>query len=69
MKNPVAKFRKTKNLKLAEAASLCGVNKTTFMRWEKGITNVTRSKVGKVAKVTGIPQERLLSLTLTGAAQ
>lgn len=67
MTNPLAKFRKTKNLTLAEAAAQCGVNKTTFMRWEKGETNVTVLNVDRVAKVTGVPRNKLRCLTLDGA--
>lgn len=68
MDNPLAKFRKEKNLTLSEAAARCGVNKSTYMRWEKGLTNVAVSSLVKVSKATGISRKNLRP-DIFGAAQ
>ena len=59
MTNPFYQFREAKKLTITEAAARCGVNKSTYFRWESGATKVDITNLGKVSKATGIPRKRL----------
>ncbi len=59
MTNPFSRFREAKNLTITEAAARCGVNKSTYLRWESGATKVDITNLSRVSKATGISRKRL----------
>jgi len=63
MENPLLKFRTEKGLYLEQAAKICGVHASTYLRWERGEINVSMQNLEHVSKVTGVPKGELRCLT------
>ena len=59
MDNAFAKFREDKNLTITAAAALCGVNKSTFLRWETGASKPDIGSVRELAKRMRVSREKL----------
>ena len=59
MDNPFKQFRDAKKLNKAQAAQLLGVNKSTFSRWENGISMPDIGTVGELAKRMGVSRKKL----------
>lgn len=59
MENLFIKFRKDKNLNLTQAAARCGVNKSTYLRWQNGQARVAITSLDKVSKATGYSRKKL----------
>lgn len=59
MNNPFIDFREANNLTLAGAAERCGVNKSTYLRWESGQTKVSIERLPKIERVLGVSRKTL----------
>ena len=59
MDNPFKQFRDARKLKQAQAAALLGVNKSTYLRWERGDSKPNLTTLGELSKKMGISRKRL----------
>lgn len=67
-KEPIAKYRKQAGLTLDEAARRFGVNRSTFIRWEKGVTKIPHWRLKDAEEILSAPRRDLRPDIFEGAA-
>jgi transcriptional regulator with XRE-family HTH domain len=58
-KTAFPEFRQNSGKTLEQVAAVFGVNKTTIIRWEKGVPPVPAKRLREIEDVTGISRQKL----------
>jgi transcriptional regulator with XRE-family HTH domain len=61
MDSPLRRWRKSQNVTQAELARRCGVPESTIAKWEQQFSRPRGARLDKLAEVTGLSFEALLS--------
>jgi hypothetical protein len=60
-------WREAQNLSIPEAATLGGVERATWWRWESGVRRIGLSSVPRIEEITGISRRDLRPDIFSGA--